>query len=319
MRAFARSDARTGIGDAITEVELCVTVDGDEFTVHADPSELSSAYVQADGVLDFRVVAESGSGELFVDHSSARLSPAGGAARWGGDTDLTATRSRAAAVEVVQLGALARAGDAVVPAARTSAAACVPTVINSHLVKTRIGSTYPAPGLKARLLVERSSGGQYQVAMKVPNHPVQKMEMMHADGGWGARPDGVASQVHWNTRIQYLTIDNRYRATDGSCQYYLTYEPDEETGGLTKEAASRPQFTRCIAVARGGWKRIRSDGRPFALTYGVSAAAIVGVSLGVTKNYGESSHALVYRIPAGGGRMCGKDDYPAVASIVMGK
>ncbi len=320
VRAFARADAHTEVGDELAEVELCVTVDGDDFTVHADPSALSSAHVQADGVLDFRVVAESGSGELLVDHASARLSPVDGAARWGRVTGSGGPRSGAAPVGgLVQLGALADAGRAVAPVARATSTACVPTVINSNWVKARIASIFPAPGLRARLRVVHSGGGSYQVAMKVPNHPVQRVEMMHADGGWGAITRLSGAQVHWSTSVRYLTIDNRYRATDGTCQYYLTFEPDQESGELTKEPAARPDYDRCIRVAAGRWLRADAGGKPYSLTYGVSAAGVVGVSLGVTKNYGESSHALVYEIPPGGRRVCGKDAAPAAASVVMGK
>lgn len=193
------------------------------------------------------------------------------------------------------------------------------TEINRRWVKARIGSTYPAGQSKAWLDVDHSDGGEYQVAMKVPGHPIQKMEMQRVRGGWGVETAHVSAAKNYLTDVLYKVVDNRYISPDGTCQYYLTFEPQKESGGVYVRRAKRPDYRYCIRVADGAhWQRNLEEGRPYQLSYGVSFSAVFyGIDLAVQKNYGPSSHSLHYKVTGRGHQICGSNDVPAEASLVM--
>lgn len=325
IKAYARADKLVE-GEEVETLELPVTVDSDasRFEVHADPSALTSTFI-TDGYVDVQVMAQSPGGGVWVTHTSARAVQSGADLAWA--DPISPVRPGApfarlkagfgdAGVDVGRLTPVAAAPTADDAEQRSE---CLVTVINSRWVKARIGSTYPAGRSKAWLDVDHSDGGEYQVAMKVPGHPIQKMEMQRVKGGWGVETAHVSSAKNYLTDVLYDVVDNRYVALDGTCRYYLTFEPQKESGGMYVRKAKRPDYGNCVSVSSGViWKRIVDDGRPYQLSYGVNLSAVFyGVDLAVEKNYGPSHHVLKYRVVGAGHRMCGSNDTPATASIVM--
>jgi hypothetical protein len=120
--------------------------------------------------------------------------------------------------------------------------------------------------------------------------------------------------------VKYRVIDNKFRRADWTCGYYITHEPWKETGGFKPPSnAKRPNFKHCEPWPSGfTFKRYYDDGRRYQRSYGVQAGAFLGVSLALTKNYGESSHMVKYKV-RGRKKMCGNNDEPGLAGKVMEK
>jgi len=331
IRAFARAGDAAQVGDVIEAIELPVTVEvgSSRFDVRAEATELPQRFLSSDNVVDVQVIAETAEGILWVDHTSAMAVDVGSRIVWTSphspvrpDAGFARLRDGDDGTVGVDVGDLVRTDATQAPAASgRRGGECLPTVINSRWIKARIASSYPAGRSKAWLLVDHSDGGQYQVAMKVPNHPMEKLGMMHASGGWGVETAHTSTAKNYRTDVLYDVVDNRYVATDGTCRYYLTFEPQKESGGMYVKDAKRPNFGNCFPVAGGyTWRRIVDDGRPYRLSYGVNLSAVFyGVDLAVEKNYAPSAHVINYRVVGAHHEMCGSNDVPAMASNVMEK
>ncbi len=327
VTAHARTNRPLRVGDEVATVELPVVVDeaSSRFEVKADARALPEAYFAPGGVIDVQVVATADGGLLWADHVSARAVRTGSGIRWTStlapttEADpfgrLTSDRHRADGVDVGSLADLGRAPES----SGRLGEHCSNVVLNSHWVKAQIGATYPVGRSTGWLDVNHSDGGRYQAAMKVPHHPMEKIEMMHAEGGWGLTTPRKRGAKRYITTVKYLVIDNKHRAPDGTCQYYLTFEPQRESGGMRIRDGRRPNYGHCTPVPTGSvWRRYLSDGSPYRLSTGVSAGGMVGFELGLEKQYGESSHTLKYLV-RGRKKMCGSNSSPSEASIVMEK
>lgn len=327
VTAHARTNRPLRVGDEIATVELPVVVDqaSSRFEVKADARALPDAYFASGGVIDVQVVATADGGLLWADHITARAVRTDSGVRWTSTlaptTDarpfgrLTSDRYGSDGVDVGPLADLGRAPEV----SSRVGEYCSNEVLNSQWVKAQIGATYPVGRSTGWLDVNHSDGGRYQAAMKVPHHPMEKVEMMHADGGWGLTTPAKRGGKRYITTVKYLVIDNKHRAPDGTCQYYLTYEPTKESGGMRIRDGRRPRLWNCSDVPNGStWRRYVPDGNPYRLSTGVSAGGMVGFELGLEKQYGESSHTLMYRV-RGRKEMCGSNARPSTASIVMEK
>lgn len=324
LRPNGKTAARIPIGGAVPSMTAPVTLTKGEFVAHLDPSAVPASYL-SDHVVNLQIVAVQPSGESWVDNASARIVRVAGESMWAAPGATTSTnRTLAAQPKAVSAGRLKPIGRNVVDPQTSRAgtrsrasAACTTQVINRHNIKTKIAESYPVGKSTSWLRVDHSNGGRYQAAIKVPKHPVDKLNLQHADGGWGATTKRSRAGRAYFTRVKYLTYDNKYRDTDGYCQYYLTFEPSVETGALWSRKKHRPDYRHCAQVEGGTkWYRAQSDGSAYHLSGGVSAGGLVGVSLGLSKQYGSSTHAVVYK-PRHTARMCGNDRVPAVASKVM--
>lgn len=356
VRAFSRQHGGLRIGAPVPTLPLPVKVsrNGEAFTVLANPSGIPKRYFDGDDNVDLQVVVETSSGDFWVDHASAKaafapairhrespteqptmgwtdpLAPteAPDSARLRGPSQrferlLVDSGNPAPRYELrgVEVGRLAHVGPLTNQRRPDRSTACTPTVLNRRWVRARIGSSFPVGRSRSWLRVLESDGGSYQAALKVPHHPLEKMEMMHADGQWRAVSARRSSPRHYTVAVKYLTVDNKFRATDGTCQYYLTYEPDQESGVVRESAARRrPRARTCFRADSGyTFARRRSSGNPYTVALGVSAAGWLGVNLAVQKNYAPEHHEIVYKIAGRSKLLCGNDGAPAVASIVSEK
>lgn len=325
VTAFARTNAPLAIGDEVETVELTVDVDEarSRFEVKVDPTTLPDEYFAPGGVVDLQIIASADGGLLWADHTSVRAVRTDVGIRWTSTLAPTTDGKRFGRMtsdrygsDGVDVGSLADLGRAPTAPARVGEN-CSTTVLNSHWVKAQIGATYPTGRSTGWLDVDHSNGGRYQAALKVPHHPMEKIEMMHADGGWGLTTPRKRGGKRYVTTVKYLVIDNKHRAPDGTCQYYLTFEPQKESGGMRIRKGRRPSYGHCAAVPAGStWRRYRSDGSPYRLSGGVSAGGMVGFDLAVEKQYGTSTHTLVYAV-TGRKSMCGNNSVPSTASVVI--
>ncbi|MGA8847467.1 MAG: hypothetical protein WB471_12705 [Nocardioides sp.] len=332
VTAFARTSRDLEIGEVVDAVELPVLLDATTgaFEVRADLAVLPDHVVARGGIVDVQVMARERSGAAWVDHTSARAVLTAAGTRWM-PPDAPAPESRTEAVELrrtgnldgVEVGSLTELGTT--PSARTGAGRgsgsgeCRSRVINSHWFDANLGAVFPVGRTRAWIKTVHEDGGSYQVALKVPKHPVEKAEMMRAAGSWGAVGPKVRTGTKYVGTVKYHVIDNRYRVTDGSCQYYLSYEPQQESGQFDDRSAKRPRFRHCRRVAGGSdWYHHYGSDKRYRLATAVSAGAIVGVSLEYRDVYEPHYYEVHYRI-RGKKKMCGSDAPPATASRVMEK
>ncbi len=336
VRAFARSNDDLRVGDTVESVELPVQVDeaAGRFEVRANARALPATFFAQGDVVDVQVVAEGADGTLWVEHTSAKAvrhdarvgwtSPLAAVARSGTRFGrLRGERYAAGGVAVGRLTEVPGSADAGRADARAGrAGTCNTQVIGRRRVRARIADTYPVGRTKAWVEVLHTNGGRYQYTMKVPKHPLKKMGMLHAGGSWGTISDKFRRAKKYTIAVRYRVVDNRFRRTNGLCDYYITHEPAVELGSMLDSNTKRPKgrkFRKCVNVSPGStWIRFRSDGSPYRRSYGVSAGSLVGVNLAVEKNYRTSDHTLNYKI-RGRKRMCGNNRTASLARRVMEK
>ena len=330
VTAFARSAGEDlKAGDALDSLELEVALDvaTGEFRVKADANALTDGFVTKSGLVDVQVLAVSKDGAVWVDHTSAKASGTSWATPdtvTSSPTQRSQTRLAESTPQGVHIGRLT----SVVPAevngssarkATAAGAECLPQVINTHWFDARLGEVFPIGNTQARVIVNHNDGGSYQVALKVPNHPVDKAEMMRADGSWGVTGPWRTEAAKYVGEVKYNVVDNRFRSTDGTCQYYLSYEPVKESGQFIDRTATRPNFSNCQQVADGAdWYHYYGNSQRYVLGAGVSAGAIVGVDLQYQDTYEEGSYETHYLI-SGRKQMCGSNNTSANADRVMEK
>lgn len=337
VRAFARTNEALAAGEEVESIELPVEVDeaAGRFAVRVKAAELPDRYFAQREIIDVQVVAERAGGKLWIDHTSAKAvrrdarvvwtSPQASAPRSGARFGRLSDRHAAGGVAVGKLTEVPGSADTGSADTRTSrAGTCSTKVVNRRRVRARIADTYPIGKSRAWLAVDHSNGGMYQYTMKVPKHPREKMGMMHARGSWGVTSGRFRHAKKHTIAVRYRVVDNGFQRTDGTCGYYITHEPAVELGGHLNPNIKRAKprnFKNCTRVARRStWRRIRSDGSPYRRSYGVSAGAMVGVNLAVTKNYGKSTHVVKYKIRGSRKKwMCGNNRFPSVARRVMEK
>lgn len=340
VSAFVRTNRAVEVGEALDSIELPVRIDEESgtFEVLADADTLPNEYFDSEDDVDVQVVADNADGILWVDHTSAMAVHVGDDTFWADPLAEVPSQQQAARGQVarfdlggVWVGELDKLGQAPVVSNRRStnapvddpAAKCQTSSSGSNIFDTRLATLWPVGNTMAWAAVGASEGGQYQVADKHPNKDLVKLEMMHASGGWGASSDHLSTAQKVTGSVKYLTMVNRYTDVQGLCQYYLTYEPQSETGKFVAGdvSGSRPDYGTCVPVSNGAkWKRIDKKGdSPYSLDVGVSAGGVLGVSLGLTRNYKENVYVLHYNIEGTSKFMCGSNDVPAAASKVMEK
>ncbi|MCW2793307.1 MAG: hypothetical protein JWO76_2405 [Nocardioides sp.] len=329
------------VGEALDTIELPVRIDQDSgtFEVLADADALPDEYFDSENIVDVQVVADNADGVLWVDHTSAMAVAVGDDTLWADPladvpSQRQAARGRVARFDLggVWVGELDKLGYAPVVSSRrgTNApvddpeAKCQTSSSGSNLFNTRLANLWPVGNTKAWARVDGSEGGMYQVADKHPNKDLVKLEYMHTTGGWKASSGKSSDPKQVMGSVEYLTIVNRYTDVQGYCQYYITYEPHTESGKFDDSGPvtpSRPDYGSCQQVSDDSqWVRIDKKGdSAYSVDVGVSAGGVLGVSLGLSRNYKENVYEVHYHIAGTNKFMCGSDADPAIANKVMEK
>jgi len=316
---------RAQVGDVVEPLPLdSVSVNGSWFEVRARPSGIPSRYIDADGIVNVHVMGLGADGEVWSENIPAKAGTLDGNPVWV--DSLTHDVRDVPASRVVQgsgvsVGSLTYLGTSTSSQSRTTStaqASCSDRVTERFRANALTAASYPA-GDRSWFAVRSSNGGRYGVAEKQPGQPVKKTGTMHASGGWHWTSVRRKATRAYRVEVAYVETEHRYRDINGNCQYYFTWEPTVETGGAGPKKVSRPQNWReaCVNVGAGRWARVKSDGSPYSLSWGVGTAGVVGVNLSVTKQYSKRGHKVVYKV-RGHKRMCGKGGkWPAVAPDVL--
>lgn len=303
-----------------------VTVHDGRFEVRATPADIPRRYIDEDGIINLHVMALSNDGEVWSEHVPAKAAAVNGSPVWIDSLSHEppgagfATSSRAGALSGVSIGSLSRLGARPArPSARTARGPiCSDRVTSRYRANAHAAASYPVGRDRSWFSVQSSNGGRYGVAEKQPGQRVQRAGTQHAPGGWAWAARRRKATRAYLINVGYVAIEHRYRDTAGYCQYYFTYEPTVETGGTRTKGISRPTRWRetCVGVSPGRWSRLRSDGSPYSLSWGVGTAGFLGINLSVSKQYSRRGHKVVYNVH-GRKKMCGKGQAPAVAPDVL--
>lgn len=139
-------------------------------------------------------------------------------------------------------------------------------------------------------------------------------------------PAGVTYGRYWNIEMWY----GRYEelCSIGYDPYTLRWAvaPRYPTGGTGSTApGSGPSYpeANCVTVSPAGtWSRSTSSGKSTVFNAGVNISGLVGFDMKLTANYGTTSNAeriVYYRVTRSSIKLCGNNDTPATAGIVIEK
>lgn len=128
---------------------------------------------------------------------------------------------------------------------------------------------------------------------------------------WGMSWLESTSQRAHNVQVRYHHYSN-----DVGASTWDTFEPEVETGGTQTTTVTRPNYTQCAPVSTGTWYRESSTGNSLNLSTGVKAVGAIGIDLSMESNY-STKRKIQYKVNDNGRQVCGNDNVPSQASIVM--
>lgn len=314
------------------------------FVVRLDPASVPADAVRVGGVVDLEIHLRSAT-DLWVSSTSVRLvrDRESSALSWadpvleasgperratvrldGGGTASVSTVPDAAALGPVRLRAdellrvptRYRSTHRTDDRSRARAAGICETVYRGDRNRwTTIATSYPLGRSTARLDVGGSRGGRYGIAFGFGDGTFKAGGTRFSEGGWSF--DWPASSVARSYRVQ---VNYHKYEKVGLCDGPpIQWRPHIETGGVSTNASgiTRPSWNRyCAPVPRGTWARVRTDGKSYFFDAAVKFAAIIGIDLSGEKTY-SSHHKLVYNIAGRAKKLCGNNDYPALAGKLV--
>lgn len=336
-------------GDSIDLLPVAdgVTVDATRtLTVRVNPSELSREYI-SEGVVTFDVAA------LGLDGVSAwtrTVSPqavvANGVVAWTAPEEVQPVPASSEARRRAQGGGLARVDERVKPfvggalvrlpttgsvqqtPSRAGRVTTVPggncmgpqprkTKVESKLVWSTLGTTYPTGGSAATMQVDSSRGATYGIGAsgsgKYGSWTASGSRTVK--GGWGFTWTGSASSRSYRKQVRYAKFYFQY--LDPRCDYFK-WEPQWESGGTAEfRGLSRPEFWSCVPESAGDWYRDRSGGYSYEFGSAVKFGDFLGIDLSINRQYSESQ-SLKYHIVGTHHYLCGNGGHdPSIAGKLM--
>lgn len=328
-------DKKLQVGEDVTMLRLpasAVRAESETFTIEIDPTEIPAKYMNSDGTLSVDLVASSNGQPVGSLTGTARaVSDAEGDYHWmdpmdpqpqelANDPAASSDSQAESYYGAVAMGELSvntrearnfdgeRCAEPEV-SAETSEEVTLASLVQSSKRDVIVGTTYTAGGNTARVEYSAKASTSYGVATSL--------------GGWsasGTRSSSSGYAFYWpnynGNRAYYSeVIYGKYRIILSGCAgtYYYKWQPRYETGGTFHRTPSKPSWNYCSNVDSGRWIRNRTDGADWELGSGVKISNILGFNLVSSRSYGVA-HKSVYNIAGSKKKLCGKSNYPAVAS-----
>lgn len=282
------------------------------FSLRAQVSSLPRAYVGPNGELDLLVTVWDGAsmGQQFVTSQGLKRASA--------QRDVHAAEVR-----------VPRAGRQVSQPAgsvmRKPWLSCSTTLQSTHTVKTAIGTGMTADTKQASAMTYKNAQSvQLGVAVDISTDSVgfkaggSTTVSSSFDAEWAKsvkdREYMLEVKEGKYKDVCYIEPDHYYAYT----QYVV--RPIKLTGGYSDMAATPFTATHCTGkLAEGTWKRNKASGSAYYNSIGLRIKSIVGFDVSSSSNY-DSSNSLIYYQPASDKyKLCGSDDYPALASKIRGR
>lgn len=200
---------------------------------------------------------------------------------------------------------------------------CSDTYKKSKVVNTVVGTSYPVSGATGRIVISKSSGGNYGLALSSTGTGswTKSSVRFRKTTGWSASFAASKAQRSYRIGVQY----KQYKV---SCLYvgpavvirkaHYEWRPTAETGGATYvDRLKRPNWTKCTPLSPNvEWSRKNSSGRTYSHSTGVKFKGLIGIDLQTSREYTTTSK-LVYKNSSKTVKLCGNNDWPSNASKVM--
>ena len=200
-------------------------------------------------------------------------------------------------------------------------AGCGDRKLGERTRSTTIGTTYPVGGDKASMSVSSSTGASYGTAYSMTNSDGVFGSFRASAGkftrsSWGFDWDASAQSRSYRKGILYGKF---LRSCARGCdECFRFWKPIGETGGTgSNTGIDRPDWGHCRHIDPGTWWRDNSGGNNYSYGGAVKFASVIGIDLSISREY-NSSQKVWYKATHDR-RMCGNDDYPAMAGKVMMK
>lgn len=134
--------------------------------------------------------------------------------------------------------------------------------------------------------------------------------------GWGADFGQDTRKRSYRTAVTYGLYDCRNAAGYDS---YWVFPIKQPGAAYYYYLSSAPNWTQCQPVGNNvTWKRTKTDGNDYELSYGVKAKSYIGIEMFSRHGYSTGS-MLRYHVTHGNKRVCGNNDTPGQAGKVQEK
>jgi hypothetical protein len=311
-------------GDTINTPTVGLT-DADatgRFSLAVKGAAVPSTHLRRDGGLNLLIVATDGSNEAMLfqpAEAPSRLNSLASRAAATRVPAITLTMNRALSPTTKSLAVAAsrsKASSMVTPNAPPPPATypCHGwSLESSSLVWVSMGQSYSGPAKNFAVLEQSSSitnGGAVSIT--------------GAFGSWSS--SGAQTLTTGNTKTWTESLADRdfqsefqYGKWKTLCQggQRYAFTPSFGTGGDREPSATNyPARNKCSSISPGLWSRNSSTGSAYSESVGVKASSILGINLGVTHNYNNSSSTkftLNYRNTTTV-TICGDTNFPSLAS-----
>lgn len=321
-----------------------VTTSGTDFTIAFDPQSIGAGFISGDGVVNVDVYLIGEGVDVTTTSLRAVYDEGQQAFRWVEPVEsspfISEGRSRSVgagrvvpSLNKVSVAAMADAIDDVtggtddddgtevvdyvpLPVTSQELAACNQQLLSKDERSTTIGTTYPVDGDKAWMSISSNIGGSYGTAIDVAGTAggFQASGEKSTRSSWGFTWAESSKSRSYRKGVKYSQY--RYACIRSSWVEWRPTADSGETG--TNVGITRPNWGNCRAQSKGVFRRDTEDGHAYKYNAGVKFKDVIGIDLGVTRQY-SNTQSIVYRLDKANRMMCGNNDTPATAGKVMAK
>ncbi len=340
VRLWPRDDIEKTleVGDAVPTFEVprsAVRATGNSFSVNLNPSGVPAEFIDDDGRVHLDVIVGKPAAGL-IGSASATVSlvedSRGSEALWADPLNPLASRDRVAPATFASLDSrptpvtMSLRMRPVTPTGSRNTAMepdCTPTpspvLAKNSNRNVIIGRTHVPRGTANEAWAYHGSSRSHTLGVAV-----------NTGTGWevdGSKTFASGITFEWaknRARTRAYRVQTRYgkyRYTfiwgpDNECVTSYRWKPRFNTGGFTVKSSDRyPRWKKdCTRVAKGKWKRTRTDGKNFNMSGGVAMKNLVGFNLRSKRAYSTNSY-IAYRLQYRK-KLCGNNAAPAFASGV---
>ena len=312
---------------------VTTTVSGTHFEVRVDPTTIPRTYLKSDGLIFAMVTVARDDAESLTTMTSARAvaDPATGEVAWVDALESSTTidgHTKVAGRVLPALGADSHGID-VQPREfgpmfgefdpTDTPAGCGDRKLGERTRSTTIGTTYPVGGDKASMSVSSSTGASYGTAYSITNSEGVFGSFRASAGkftrsSWGFDWDASAQSRSYRKGILYGKFLRSLRPRLRRVLPVLEADRrDRRDGQQHRHRPPRlgtlpPHRPRPLVARRLRWQQL-------LLRWCGEVRRGIGIDLSISREY-NSSQKVWYRATRDR-RMCGSDNYPAMAGKVM--